>query len=145
LTGSHRFRPSMQSDLVQSLGSLHKLQTLIVSGNWNEAAQDSWDTAALPRRLRILAFHCLRFHRLPSSVDPMRLPNLSRRELFLGHLDEADLRALGGLPELTYLKLSSTGRWLKSSCKLRSLWLDGPVGAQRGGLDQCFVQHMERR
>jgi hypothetical protein len=109
---------SMESGLVQALGSLHKLQTLLVSSDYTkqQVAQYNWDTAALPRCLRILVFVDLRFHHVPSSINPASLPNLSRLELSVGHLDEASLRALGGLPGLTYLTLTAAD-WLKSSCK----------------------------
>jgi hypothetical protein len=70
-----------------------------------QVAQYSWDTAALPRCLRIWFFVNLWFHRVPSSINPASLPNLSHLELSVGHLDKAGLRALGGLPELTYLTL----------------------------------------
>jgi hypothetical protein len=117
------FDRSMQSGLVQALGGLHNLQTLQMSplalDIWDtkeQLASDSWDTAALPRRLRILAFIDIKLHRVPSSIGPASLPNLSRLELSVGHLDEAGLRALGGLQELTYLTLFAAD-WPKGSCK----------------------------
>jgi hypothetical protein len=112
--------PWMQSSLVQSLGGLYKLQTLVVRhyADGVAAAQGSWDTAKLRRRLRILNLDVLRFHRVPSCIHPARLPNLSHLQLLVVHLDEAGLRALGGLPELTYLALSLKPRSLNSSsCK----------------------------
>ncbi|CAL4990764.1 unnamed protein product [Urochloa decumbens] len=96
----------VQSDLVQSLGNLHKLQRLELSG-FHEVATREWDTVVLPRHLRDLRLLGVQFHRLPSCISPAHLPSLYYLSLHVDDMDEAGLRALGGLAELRYLELET--------------------------------------
>ncbi|CAL4990805.1 unnamed protein product [Urochloa decumbens] len=147
----------LQSNLVQSLGNLHKLQLLGLMG-FGEAATREWDTVVLPRHLRHLQLPAVRFHRVPSLISSAHLPRLYQLFLLVDDMDEAGLRALGGLPELPLPQVVNReaidvlhgnctkyccGRWLLPEVEiLLFVWLDGPVGAQRG-LHKCFVYHLE--
>ncbi|RLN33226.1 leucine-rich repeat protein SHOC-2-like isoform X2 [Panicum miliaceum] len=104
-------KESMQSDLLQSVGNLHKLQILILDG-WfirpeQQPDKDAWDTAALPRHLRHLILPSVWFYSLPSCIKASSLPCLSHLFLNVYGMDEEGLRVLGGLPELRYLYLTT--------------------------------------
>ncbi|CAN6177814.1 unnamed protein product [Urochloa humidicola] len=96
----------VQSDLVQSLGNLHKLQHLTLWGS-PKAATREWDTVVLSRHLRRLRLQAVQFHRLPSWISPAHLPSLYCLSLCVDDMDEAGLRTLGGLAELRFLRLST--------------------------------------
>jgi len=54
--------------------------------------------------------------RLPSCINPARLPSLCYLDLLVEDIDEADLRAVGGLPQLRRLDLQATvATWSSSS------------------------------
>ncbi|CAO2151520.1 unnamed protein product [Urochloa humidicola] len=99
----------VQSDLMQSIGNLHKLQHLELADYYyfHEKAIWEWDRVVLPRHLRHLSLYAIRFPRLPSCISPAHLHNLYYLRLAVDHMNEASLRALGGLPELHYLELST--------------------------------------
>ncbi|WVZ48769.1 hypothetical protein U9M48_000181 [Paspalum notatum var. saurae] len=97
--------PSMQSDLLLSLGNLQKLRHLALRSFEQAAATREWDTVVLPRHLRLLVIQIVLFPCLPSWVNPAHLTSFSHLELFVDRIDEAGLTALGGLPELSYLSL----------------------------------------
>jgi len=65
----------------------------------------------LSEHLRHLLIQNIWFPCVPSFIDPTLLPNLCYLELDVGHMDEAGLRALGGLPDLHYLciRLADSG------------------------------------
>jgi hypothetical protein len=94
---------SMQSDLVESLGKLHKIRHLRLRGACI-LEKGIWDAAVLPRPLRRL--HELRFTGLPSCINPTNLPNLTHLgPLLVSYMDEQGLKILGALPELCCLSL----------------------------------------
>ncbi|CAO2142919.1 unnamed protein product [Urochloa humidicola] len=97
--------------VVQSLGNLHKLQNLRLENSefyGGEATTREWDTLVLSRHLRHLDLSLISFSRLPSCVKPERLQHLYELLLQVDYLDEAGLRILGRLPELRFLKLTTT-------------------------------------
>ncbi|KAF8647817.1 hypothetical protein HU200_065178 [Digitaria exilis] len=105
----------LQSELVQSLDNLHKLQHLrLVDYNFDgEDDTCKWrveweDTVVLPRGLQVLNLNAVPFRRLPSCISPAHLQNLYMLWLRVEAIDEAGLRALGGLPELQNLYIAST-------------------------------------
>ncbi|KAF8647816.1 hypothetical protein HU200_065177 [Digitaria exilis] len=119
---------ALQSELVQSLDNLHKLKhlELVVNNYYGGDNTFEWveweDTVVLPRGLQVLNLTAVPFRRLPSCISPAHLQNLYTLWLHVEAIDEAGLRALGGLPELQVEGL------------LVVLRVDGPVGAeQRGG------------
>ena len=100
-----------QSDLLQSVGNLHKLQILILDG-WfirpeQQPDKDAWDTAVLPRHLRHLILPSVWLYTLPSCIKASCLPSLSHLFLNVYDMDEEGLRILGELPELQYLYLTT--------------------------------------
>ncbi|CAM0145568.1 unnamed protein product [Urochloa decumbens] len=104
-------KDNMQSDLLQSLGSLHKLQILILDG-WfirpeQQSDKEAWDTAVLPQHLRHLILPSVWFYGLPYCIKASSLPCLSHLFLNVCDMDEGGLRILGELPELRYLYLTT--------------------------------------
>ncbi|XP_062181941.1 disease resistance protein RGA5-like [Phragmites australis] len=99
---------SQQRELVESLRNLHKIQHLTLYIYTPEVVDiATWEAAGftLPRHLRYLALYWIEFSRLPSCINPTRLPNLTSLELCVASLDERDLNLLGWLTELRYLQL----------------------------------------
>ena len=134
---------SMQAELLKSLGTLQELQHLhldrfVMSETY--PASTEWDKAVISEHLRYLHIQGIRFPCLPSFINPTLLPNLSYLDLCVGHMDEAGLRALVGLPELRYLRIVPAFYGMPCDNKqaevvniaahnvffpkLRSLWLD---------------------
>ncbi|TVU23470.1 hypothetical protein EJB05_25839, partial [Eragrostis curvula] len=76
---------NMQSDFVQSLLNLHKIQNLDLSGHIKDIDQALCDTLVLPQTLQYLILLAIRFPSLPSSlINPSRLPKLSHLDLSCG-------------------------------------------------------------
>ncbi|CAL4990733.1 unnamed protein product [Urochloa decumbens] len=100
----------LQSELARSLGNLHKLQFLELDNyDFNgDAATREWDRVVLPRHLWHLRLVDIQFRRVPSWISPTHLANLSYLSLLVDDIEEAGLRALGWLPELCYLWLSTS-------------------------------------
>ena len=67
----------------------------------------------LSQHLQILLVKSVVLRRLPSCINPARLPSLCYLGLFVEDIDEAGLRAVGGLPQLRVLDLS--GSWSGST------------------------------
>jgi hypothetical protein len=102
---------SMESDLLRSLGKLKKLQHLRLGDTLQyEASTTEWGTAKLPLHLQHLSVEGIWFPLLPPSITSEHLPNLTHLRLNVGHMDESGLRALGELPELCHLDLSTHTR-----------------------------------
>ncbi|XP_066354638.1 probable disease resistance protein RXW24L [Miscanthus floridulus] len=104
--GIGRLDESVQAKLLKSLGNLQELQHLhldckLLTGS--TPASTEWDKAMLSEHLRHLLIHGIRFPCVPSFIDPTLLPNLCYLDLCVDHMDEAGLRALGGLLELCFL------------------------------------------
>ncbi|KAG2631543.1 hypothetical protein PVAP13_2NG017600, partial [Panicum virgatum] len=104
---------TVQSDLAQSLGNLHKLQHLLLLGY--EAPLAEWDRVVLSQHLQSLIVESVVLRRLPSCINPARLPSLCYLDLFVEDIDEAGLRAVGGLPQLRRLGLSTLRPSMASS------------------------------
>ncbi|CAL4982522.1 unnamed protein product [Urochloa decumbens] len=116
------FKGTVQLDLLQSLGNLHKLQHLCLTAlDSGKAATRDWDTAVLPQHLRSLRLPDMQFPRLPSCISPAHLSSLNDLELCVGEMDEAGLRALGGLPELHYLHLKMLYSSMGSSATVANI------------------------
>ncbi|XP_039798033.1 disease resistance protein PIK6-NP-like isoform X1 [Panicum virgatum] len=99
------------SDLAQSLGNLHKLQHLSLDvAPWAE-----WDRVVLSQHLQSLIVKSLVLRRLPSWISPARLPSLCYLDLKVDNIDEAGLRAVGGLPQLRRFDLHRPRPYLSSS------------------------------
>ncbi|KAG2631454.1 hypothetical protein PVAP13_2NG053630 [Panicum virgatum] len=106
---------TVQSDLAQSLGNLHKLQLLLLQDVY-KAPRGEWDRVVLSQHLQILIVNIVVLRRLPSWISPARLPSLCYLYLHVDNIDEAGLRAVGGLPQLRRLRLEATAAtWSSSS------------------------------
>jgi hypothetical protein len=101
---------SKQSDLVASLGNLHKIRHLVLHMPIGMGLLEKgiWDEVVLPRRLRRLDIIGRRFSALPSCINPSDLPNLTHLKLEVRDLDEQGLKSLGALPELCHLSLETS-------------------------------------
>jgi hypothetical protein len=98
---------STQSDLLESLGNLHKIRHLKLHMERSMLLEKGiWDAMVLPRPLQRLDIIGPRFVVLPSCINPSDLPNLTHLELNVDDLDEQGLKSLGALPVLCYLKLN---------------------------------------
>ncbi|KAL6595537.1 hypothetical protein ACP70R_047877 [Stipagrostis hirtigluma subsp. patula] len=114
---------SMQSDFLQSIGNLHKIQSLTLQRLYPSTYKLNKTTCGavlLSRHLRHLFVQDLRFSTLPSCIKPSGLPNLSHLDLYVTAMDEQGLTILGGLPELRYLRLST-----ESTVTLTNIAADG--------------------
>jgi hypothetical protein len=163
----------MQSDLVESLGKLHKIRHLRLRGACI-LEKGIWDAAVLPRPLRRL--HELRFTGLPSCINPTNLPNLTHLgPLLVSYMDEQGLKILGALPELCCLSLilrsrvtitvnDGLFRKLRCLCLHKSMFLfvlnedSSAFGSQKGTVQapavmpslqvlhfSVFVKHLVRK
>jgi len=128
ITGS--LEGTVPSDLAQSLGNLHKLQHLsLLLAEWDRyeapllAEWDryeapllaEWDRVVLSQHLQSLILESVVLRRLPSCINSARLPSLCNLDLFVEDIDEAGLRAVGGLPQLRRLELSTLRPSMASS------------------------------
>nr|CAB3492270.1 unnamed protein product [Digitaria exilis] len=129
--GELRGGMALQSELVQSLGNVHKLQHLrLVDYNFDDEDDPcewvEWeDTVELPRGLQELDLHAVPFRRLPSCISPAHLQNLYTLWLRVEAIDEAGLRALGGLPELRLLGLLARQPSTSSTATVASINISG--------------------
>ncbi|KAL6595541.1 hypothetical protein ACP70R_047881 [Stipagrostis hirtigluma subsp. patula] len=98
---------SMGSDFLQSVGNLHKIQSLTLGCYCYQLDKTTCGAVLLSRHLRHLFVPYLRFYTLPSCIKPTSHPNLSHLDLYVTAMDEQSLTNLGGLPELRYLSLST--------------------------------------
>jgi len=81
-----------------------------------KAPRGEWDRVVLSQHLQILIVNIVVLRRLPSCINPARLPSLCHLNLFVDDIDEAGLRAVGGLPQLRRLDLQATvATWSSSS------------------------------
>ncbi|CAD6342904.1 unnamed protein product [Miscanthus lutarioriparius] len=106
--GIGKLDESVQAELLKSLGNLQKLEHLhlhVFQFCESSPASTEWYKAVLSEHLRHLHIHGIRFPYVPSFINPTLLPNLCYLCLCVGHMDEAGLRALGGLPELRFLHI----------------------------------------
>ncbi|CAO2168134.1 unnamed protein product [Urochloa humidicola] len=108
----------MQRDLMESLCNLTKIhhlqiRSMHINGSvtlkvlrrliWiNENV--AWEFI-LPRHIRHLEVSSITFSRLPACINPSLLPYLSYLHLMVHPIDERDLKVLGSLPELNFLRL----------------------------------------
>ncbi|CAN6363427.1 unnamed protein product [Urochloa humidicola] len=102
--------PSMEllPYLVELLRNLEKMEHLELAYSSVEDTT-KWEAAGflLSRRLRQLFLDSTMFSRFPSlCMNRSCLPNLSHLLLSLKYINELDLRILGGLPELRFLRLT---------------------------------------
>ena len=95
-------------DFVESVSHLDKLHHLTLTA---VDGRITWEVAepVLPRQLRHLGVYGIKFLKLPPCVNPSGFPNLCHLDLMLEDMDEQDLRNLGGLQELRFLKLKLKG------------------------------------
>jgi len=100
---------SMHGDFVESLSNLQKIQHIGVYGSAWHTDTAMWEAAGfvLPRPLHYLGWQFIRFSKLPSCINPTRLPNLAHLELSVTTMDEQDLKLLARLPALCYLNLTT--------------------------------------
>ncbi|KAF8645090.1 hypothetical protein HU200_066212 [Digitaria exilis] len=122
---------ALQSELVQSLDNLHKLQHLRLV-DYNFVGEDDtcewveWeDTVVLPWGLQVLDLHAVLFRRLPSCISPAHLQNLYMLWLRVEAIDEAGLRVLGALPELRELGLLARRSSIASTATVASINISG--------------------
>ncbi|WVZ90783.1 hypothetical protein U9M48_037050, partial [Paspalum notatum var. saurae] len=92
-----------ERECVESVSCLENLQHLTLSYQ----GKATWQAAGfvLPRQLRHLVVCDIYLLKLPPCINPSGLPNLAHLDLSLEDVDEQDLKNLGGLPELYFLKL----------------------------------------
>ncbi|KAG2631470.1 hypothetical protein PVAP13_2NG082883 [Panicum virgatum] len=136
---------------VKALGNLSELRVLCIFG-FEGTVQSEWDRVVLSQHLQSLIVKSVVLRRLPSCINPARLPSLCYLDLFVEDIDEAGLRAVGGLPQLppwarsvnvVVVRFHSNccycWRWLLPEvATLQILGLDGAVCGQRG-LGFCFI------
>ncbi|KAL6658367.1 hypothetical protein ACP70R_003953 [Stipagrostis hirtigluma subsp. patula] len=80
---------SMESDFLQSVGSLHKIQSLTLQcRNCFYLDGTTCGAVLLSRHLRFLFVPCLSFSMHPSCIEPSCLPNLSHLDLHVTAMDE---------------------------------------------------------
>ncbi|XP_039793108.1 disease resistance protein RGA5-like [Panicum virgatum] len=99
---------------VKALGNLSELRVLCIFG-FEGTVQSEWDRVVLSQHLQSLIVKSVVLRRLPSCINPARLPSLCYLDLFVEDIDEAGLRAVGGLPQLRRLELSTPRTWFSSS------------------------------
>lgn len=134
-----RMDESTQRYFVESLHKLKKIQHLELYDSGFEADTAMWEAAGfvLPRSLCYLDLS-INFSKLPSCINPSRLPNLSILRLRVNTMDEQDLENLARLPVLCFLHLklpdkTMDGDYIKinvrDSCfqKLRYFFIDRMV------------------
>jgi len=98
---------SMQTDLMQSLGNLQKMEhRTLVDSIRSTVNKKAWDAAVPSRDLRCLFLHIISFPKLPSWIKSAHLPSLSHLEIRADDVDDQSLKALGSLPVLCYLTSS---------------------------------------
>ncbi|WVZ90787.1 hypothetical protein U9M48_037054 [Paspalum notatum var. saurae] len=92
-----------ERECVESVSCLENLQHLTLAYQ----RKATWQAAGfvLPRQLRHLVVWGIYLLKLPPCINPSSLPNLAHLDLRLKDVDEQDLKNLGGLPELYFLKL----------------------------------------
>ncbi|XP_066334251.1 disease resistance protein RGA5-like [Miscanthus floridulus] len=96
---------TMQTDLMQSLGNLQKMEHLTLGDSIRSTVNmKAWDAAVPSRDLRCLFLQIISFPKLPSWIKSAHLPSLSHLEIHVHDLDKQGLVALGGLSELCYLR-----------------------------------------
>lgn len=99
---------SMQIDFVESLCNLQKIQHIQVLGTYADAYTPMWEAAGfpLPKPLRHFSL-VIDFSKMPSCINPSRLPNLAYLTLNVATMDEQDLKVLARLPALCFLELKT--------------------------------------
>ncbi|CAD6252776.1 unnamed protein product [Miscanthus lutarioriparius] len=129
---------SMQRDFVESLSNMQKLQHIDVYNSPWLVDTAMWEAAGfvLPRPLHYLGWQFIRFSKLPSCINPTRLPNLAHLELSVITMDDQDLKLLARLPALCYLHLATQSTVTASNInssdrsffqKLRHFWTNAMV------------------
>ncbi|KAL6870926.1 hypothetical protein ACP4OV_014774 [Aristida adscensionis] len=100
---------SMQSDILQSISNLPKIQSLTLVSVFCDTDLDksTCDKVVLARHVQHLFVPCLRFSQLPPCINPSSLPDLTHLNLRVTAMDEQGLKVLGKLSELRYLELST--------------------------------------
>jgi disease resistance protein RPM1 len=90
---------SMQRDFVVSLSNLEKIKKIDIGGMGSIADTAMWEAAGfvLPQSLRHLNLWIC-FSKLPSCINPSRLPNLSHLRLWVDTMDEQDMKHLACCP-----------------------------------------------
>lgn len=93
---------SLNKTLVESLGSLHKLECLNISGHYGPVhlVLEGW---VPPPQLRVSYFSWL--PTVPAWINPSSLPLISSLTLLVKKVRPEDIRLLGMLPALRYLRL----------------------------------------
>ncbi|RCV37698.1 hypothetical protein SETIT_8G083700v2 [Setaria italica] len=109
-----RWKGIVQSDLVHSLGNLHKLEHLELASYNGKAAMREWGRVVFPRHLRHLGLGSIPFRQLPSWISPAHLPILRYLSLHVDHMDHSSLRNLANI--------TAVDGFFK---KLRYCWLYG--------------------
>ncbi|CAN6181183.1 unnamed protein product [Urochloa humidicola] len=112
----------MLSDLLQSVGNLHKIKSLKLECHYvcSSMSNATFDAVALPQHLRHLLVGVHRFSRFPSCINPSCLIILSHLELEVNAMDEQSMQVLALLPELHHLTLST-----KSTVTVTNIAVDG--------------------
>ncbi|ONM27741.1 hypothetical protein ZEAMMB73_Zm00001d007851 [Zea mays] len=115
---------SILPDLMQSLGNLHKIQSLKLESHPGCGRADNamFDAMALPGHLRhlLVSEYFVHLYRLPSCINPLCLVKLSHLELYVIDMDEHSMQILGELAELRHLVLST-----RSTVRVNNVAADG--------------------
>ena len=88
------------------LRQIRVLRTNVVS--WKEPlAADAmkWRSVTLSHLRHLSLLPDVELPEMPPFIHPSRVPNLSHLDIYVSTIDEQGLKSLGGLPELSYLKL----------------------------------------
>jgi hypothetical protein len=106
-----QFEGAPATDIIESLGSLPKIQKMHAFDRWAAVGQCvPWEQGFVtPQCLQFLCLRCLTFTSLPPWINPSLLPNLSNLSLSLQVLRQADMEILGRLRMLRRLDLFAMG------------------------------------
>uniref|UniRef100_A0A0D3GHB0 Uncharacterized protein n=1 Tax=Oryza barthii TaxID=65489 RepID=A0A0D3GHB0_9ORYZ len=106
-----QFEGAPATDIIESLGSLRKIQKMHAFDRWAAVGQCvPWEQGFVtPQCLQFLCLRCLTFTSLPPWINPSLLPNLSNLSLSLQVLRQTDMEILGRLRMLRRLDLFAMG------------------------------------
>ncbi|KAF8738580.1 hypothetical protein HU200_013963 [Digitaria exilis] len=114
---------------MKNLGNLSQVRVLSIYAS----------TTGGPRGLQQLSLAAVPFRRLPSCISPAHLQNLYMLWLRVEAIDEAGLRALGGLPELRELGLTARRSSIASTATVASINISGEGFFQK--LRVCWLYY----
>ena len=107
-TGIMSINDIIESDLLQSIGKLRRIQRPSLHIFGGKPQSSTWCAQlVLPRGLRYLNFSALHMEIMPPCINPSHLVNLSDLNLLANGMDRQDLESLSRLPQLRHLWLQT--------------------------------------